>query len=71
MVINQTTVISNDGGDYLLLTDHGCEGLTVAHQGESMEDAITAMGTTGFGSPQVLVKLVYVEICDCDSGRSA
>lgn len=67
MIFNGSEKIKDDGGDYLVLTDYGCEGLSVTHQAATHEDALRWMTECNYGSPQTLVKLVRVDTRDIDT----
>ena len=70
MIFNGSDKIKDDGGDYLVLTDYGCEGFSVTHQTETHEDALRWMTECNYGSPQTLVKLVRVDTRDVDMPNS-
>lgn len=56
MKINQSTKIDDKKGDWIILTDYGSEGISVASQHKTPEDAIKNLsGTSGY--PQTIVKL--------------
>ena len=69
MIFNGSSKIKNDGGDYLVLTDYGCEGFAVTHQAATHEDALQWMIECSYGSPHTLVKLVRVESRDSDTAN--
>jgi len=62
MIFNGSDAIDNDRGDFLVLEDHGPEGLRVTHQTETLEDALQQMANT-HGGPQTLVRLVHLAMC--------
>ena len=64
MIFNGSDRIRDNDGDYIVLTDNGCEGFSVHHQAKTLQDALRVITRGGFGSPQTLVKLVRVEIED-------
>ena len=70
MIFNGSSKIKDNGGDYLVLVDYGCEGFSVCHQAATHEEALRWM-TNNYGSPQTLVKLVRVETRDSDTANSA
>lgn len=57
MKINRTSKIDDDGGDWLILTDWGSDGMSVTSQHESPEEALKFLGSDSGGSPQAIVKL--------------
>ena len=61
MIINGIPRIKDDGGDYLILTDYGGEGLAVTSQWGSLEEAISSIAFNESGSWQSLVKLVRID----------
>lgn len=65
MIFNGSDKIKEDGGDYLLLTDYGCEGFGVTLQAATLEEALLGMIECSYG-PQTLVKLVRVETRETD-----
>ena len=62
MIFNGSAKINDDGGDYLVLTDYGCEGFAVEHQSATIEEALRLMTQGNCGDPQTLVRLVRVEL---------
>jgi hypothetical protein len=60
MIFNGSDKIKENGGDYLVLTDYGCEGFAVTHQAATLEEALLGMIECDYGR-QTLVKLVRVE----------
>ncbi len=48
MVINGTNKIDPKKGDYILLSDLGCEGITVVEQFKTPDKALEALATTDF-----------------------
>lgn len=66
MIFNGSSKIKDDGGDYIILTDYGCEGISVSHQAATHEEALRWMMENSYGSPMTLVKLVRVETLDAD-----
>lgn len=52
-----STRIDSEGGDFIVLTDYGSEGLSLSGQYDSFDDAMESMGEPG---QQVLVRLVRV-----------
>lgn len=70
MIFNGSSKIKDDGGDYLVLVDYGCEGFSVSHQAATHEDALRWMTENSYGSPQTLVKLVRVETRDSDTANA-
>jgi hypothetical protein len=70
MIFNGSSKIKDDGGDYLVIVDYGCEGFSVSHQAQTHEDALRWMTASNYGSPQTLVKLVRVETRDSDTANS-
>ena len=62
MKLNGISKIDNNGGDYLVLTDYGAEGLAVSHQCDTAEDAAKWMIACDYGSPQAVVKVVSASI---------
>lgn len=65
MIFNASDKIKEEGGDYLVLTDDGCEGFSLKLQAESLEEALLGMLECSYG-PQTLVKLVRVETRETD-----
>lgn len=62
MKLNGMQKINNDGGDYLVLTDYGQEGIAVSHQCETAEEAAKWMMSSDYGSPHAVVKVVHALI---------
>lgn len=57
---NHIEKIDENGGDYIVLVDYFCEGISVKSQHKTITGALAAMGETG--SPESIVKLVRVEL---------
>ncbi len=57
MKINQIEKIDDKKGDWIILSDNGCEGLSVVGQYKTPEEAIQNLGRYG-GSSQTIVKLI-------------
>lgn len=62
MKLNGIRKIDNNGGDYLVLTDYGYEGLDVSHQCETAEEAAQWMLACDYSSPQAVVRIVSADI---------
>jgi hypothetical protein len=61
MKLNTINSIDGSKGDFLLLVDYGCEGMTIAVQRESLEEIIKDFGSDWSGNKTV-VKLVEIDI---------
>ena len=70
MKLNGIRKIDNDGGDYLVLTDYGSEGLAVSHQCDTAEEAAQWMLACDYRSPQAVVKVVSAEIL-CENTKAS
>lgn len=57
MKINRMTKIDDKKGDWIILSDYGSEGIIVAGQFKTPEEAVKNLGGYG-GEPQAIVKLV-------------
>ena len=68
MKLNGISKIDNEGGDYLVLTDYGQEGLSVTHQCDTPEEAAKYMMESDLGSPQAVVKVVSASI-SCENNQ--
>ena len=66
MIFNGSSRIKDNGGDYLVLVDYGSEGLSVSHQFHTHTDALGWMAKNNTGYPNTLVKLVRVDILECE-----
>ena len=62
MKLNGIRKIDNNGGDYLVLTDYGQEGIAVSHQCETAEEAAQWMMSSDYSSPHAVVKVVHASI---------
>ncbi len=71
MIFNGSFKIKDDGGDYLVMVDYGCEGFNVSHQARTHGDALRWMFANNYGSPLTLVKLVRVETMESDAANPA
>jgi len=69
MILNGSDKIKDGRGDYIVLTDYGCEGFAVTHQAATHEDALRWMIECNYGSPQTLVKLVRVDTRDVSTRK--
>ena len=58
MKICETSKIDSDAGDYCVLMDGGSEGMSLASQHSTLNEAVLALGKNNYGAPQVLVKIV-------------
>jgi hypothetical protein len=65
MIINGTHRITDDGGDYIVLTDY-CEGFG-SKQFKSAEEAVGYIAANNNGSPHTLVKLVRIELNETET----
>ena len=61
MVINGINKIKDNDGDYLVLIDYFCEGLSVVQQCATLDDALTQIASGGFSGPMCLVRLVRLD----------
>ena len=59
--LNGITKIKDDAGDFLVLVDYGTEGISVAHQDDTMEGAVRWALNCGYGQPMSVVRLVHIE----------
>ena len=55
MKINKIDNIDDLGGDWLVLTDYGVEGISVTSQHERVEEAILALGDSGSGNQAIVL----------------
>lgn len=55
MKINQIHAISEDGGNWIILTEYGSEGIAVSSQHETPEDAIKHLGENGGGAQAIVL----------------
>jgi hypothetical protein len=62
MKMNGIRKIDNNGGDYLVLTDYGQDGIVISRQCETAEDAVQWMLSSDYSSPHAVVKMVHVSI---------
>lgn len=62
MKLNGIRKIDNNGGDYLVLTDYGLEGIAVSHQCETAGEAAQWMMSSDYSSPQAVVMVVHASI---------
>lgn len=62
MLFTDIESIAKEGGQYLVLTDYGSEGLAVTSQHEELEGALLAYGN---GLPQAIVMIpkISFEVC--------
>ena len=60
--LNGIPSINNDGGDYCVLTDYGIEGMQISHQAKTLEQAMSWLLSSGYDSPQAIVKLVRAKL---------
>ena len=60
MTLNGITKIKDDAGDYIVLTDYGCDGISVSHQAATAKEAVQWMMTCGYTGNQAIVKLVRI-----------
>lgn len=62
IVLNGTSKIIDDDGDYLTLIDYGSEGFSIDDQNYSLEEAMNNLVCNTTGSPMVVLKLVKVDL---------
>jgi hypothetical protein len=62
MKLNGIRKIDNNGGDYLVLTDYGYEGIAVSHQCDTAEKAVEWMLSSDYSSPHAVVKVLHASI---------
>ncbi len=55
MKLNKIDSIDPKGGDWLVLTDYGTEGIAVTSQHKRVEEAILALGEHGTGSEAIVL----------------
>lgn len=60
MKICQSNKFDTKGGEWCILNDYGCEGISVWGQYNTIEEAIDNLGTCS--CPQVIVRLVDFKI---------
>lgn len=60
MKLNGIHTITEEGGDYLVLTDAGHCTCAVTYQTKDLEDAIRFLLVGGMGAGQSIVKLVHI-----------
>ena len=70
MIFNGSSKIKDDGGDYIVLIDNGCEGLSVAVQKHTHEAAIKWIMSGSYGSVHTIVKLVRLDIQEQPADRA-
>ena len=63
MILNASSKISDDGGDYIVLADYGTEGISVAHQFTTLQEALQVFGGGAYDC-LTLVKLVRFEVAE-------
>ena len=61
MIINETDKIDTKAGKFILLADHGCEGLGVCAQSDDIKDIISHMAE-GTYSRTAVVQLTDVSM---------
>ena len=57
-----TPSIDVEKGDYLVFNDNGCEGVSLALQAKTLDEAISNMHSVSYGNAQMLVKLVAFSV---------
>ena len=66
MTLNGIEKIKDEGGDFIVLVDYGCEGLSVWSQHETAKEAIKSLASyVGSGC---LVRLVRVDLAVTEAG---
>ena len=61
MKINHIPEISNQKGDWLVITDYGCEGLAITSQHKTVEGAVLELSVTP-SRPNAILYLPDVNI---------
>jgi len=64
--LNGISKIKNDMGDYIVLTDNGMDGISVSYQAKTTSDALHWVLSSGYCGVHSIVKLVNVEVANCD-----
>lgn len=64
MIVNGIEKIKDDAGDYLVLVDYGCEGIAVARQCPTLDEAIAETARGGIIGPVCIVRLVRFDAAE-------